>query len=312
MKKTKVVVTGGAGFIGSHVVKYWNDNKADVHIIDNLRTGNLSNIEEFKSVTFHYGSITDSELVFKVLPDTSYVHHFAAFVSVPDSIIKPDECYDININGLLNLLDAAKEFGIEKFVYSSSAAVYGDNPETPKTVNTKPMPKSPYAETKLEGENYLKLYQEMSDLNTISLRYFNVFGPKQDPESQYAAAIPNFIKNAIRNEPIIIYGDGNQTRDFIFVEDVVQANIKAISSSNVSGVFNVASGKAITINEIAKIVLEQTKSKSPIIYKDERSGDIKHSLASIELTALELDFSPKYDLIKGLRETIKYFLSILK
>jgi UDP-glucose 4-epimerase len=312
MKKTKVVITGGAGFIGSHVAKYWVDNNADVHVIDNLRTGYYSNIKEFQSITFHKGSITDRELIFNVLKDTSYVHHFAAFVSVPDSISKPEECYDININGLLNLLDASKEFGIERFIYSSSAAVYGDNPETPKTINTKPMPKSPYAETKLEGENYLKLYQEMSGLGTISLRYFNVFGPKQDPNSQYAAAIPIFIKNAILNEPIIIYGDGNQTRDFIFVEDVVQANIQAVTSSNVNGIFNVASGKAITINDIARTVIEQTESKSEIIYKNERSGDIKHSLASIEQTTLELGFFPKYDLKKGLIETINYFLSIFK
>ncbi|MEK6552221.1 MAG: NAD-dependent epimerase/dehydratase family protein, partial [Bacteroidota bacterium] len=279
MSKLKIVVTGGAGFIGSHIVEHWISKDAEVHIIDNLRSGYLSNIEIFPKAIFHKGSITDRDLVFQVLKDTDYVHHLAGFVSVPESIKNPEECYDINVNGLLNVLDASKEYGIKKIVFSSSAAVYGENPISPKTVNLKPDPKSPYGSTKLEGESLLKIYNEQENVGATSLRYFNVFGPRQDPKSQYAAAVPIFIERALKNEPIIIYGDGEQTRDFIFVKDVVSANILAATNEKVNGVFNVAWGKAITINEIAKIIIEELQSSSKIVYEKERPGDIKHSLA---------------------------------
>lgn len=307
MSKTKIVVTGGAGFIGSHIVEYWINTNAEVHIIDNLRSGYLSNVELFPEVNFHRGSITDRDLVFKILIGADYVHHLAALVSVPESFEKPEECYEININGLINLLDASKEFGIKKIVFSSSAAIYGENPISPKTVDLQPDPKSPYSETKLEGENLLKLYNQKDGLSTISLRYFNVFGPRQDTKSQYAAAIPIFVEKALKNKPIIIYGDGKQTRDFIFVKDVVKANILAASNENVSGVFNIATGKAITINEIAQLVILETRSKSEIVYESERAGDIKHSLASVNETFSQLNFRPEYDLINGLKETINYF-----
>jgi UDP-glucose 4-epimerase len=312
MKRTKVVVTGGAGFIGSHIVQQWLSENAEVHIIDNLRSGYLSNVEIFPSVIFHEGSITDRDLVFKVLQNTDYVHHLAALVSVPESIEKPEECYEINVNGLINVLDASKEFGIKKIVLSSSAAIYGENPISPKTVDLKPDPKSPYGTTKLEGEELLKLYNQNDGLGAISLRYFNVFGPRQDPKSQYAAAVPIFVEKALKNEQITIYGDGTQTRDFIFVKDVVKANILAAKNESVNGVFNVATGNAITINEIAKLVISETGSKSSIVYEKERPGDIKHSLASIEKTKTGLHFQPEYDLMKGLKETINYFTEKLK
>lgn len=312
MSKIKVVVTGGAGFIGSHIVEYWLSKNAEVHVIDNLRTGFLSNVKMFPDLFFHDGSITDRGLIFKVLPETDYVHHLAALVSVPESIEKPEECYEININGLINVLDASKEFGIKKIVLSSSAAIYGENPISPKTVDLKPDPKSPYGETKLEGELLLNLYNQNDGLGAISLRYFNVFGPRQDPKSQYAAAVPIFIEKALKNEPIIIYGDGTQTRDFIFVKDVVNANVLAATNENVNGVFNVATGNAISINEIAKLVISETGSKSRIVYERERPGDIKHSLASIKTTISQLNFQPEYDLMKGLKETINYFAGRLK
>jgi len=312
MSKLKIVVTGGAGFIGSHIVEYWISKDAEVHIIDNLRTGYLSNVEIFPKAIFHKGSITDRNLVFQVLKDTDYVHHLAGFVSVPESIEKPEECYDINVNGLINVLNASKEFGIKKIVFSSSAAIYGENPISPKTVNLKPDPKSPYGSTKLEGESLLKLYNEQGSVGATSLRYFNVFGPRQDPKSQYAAAVPIFIERALKNELIIIYGDGEQTRDFIFVKDVVSANILAATNEKVNGVFNVASGKAITINEIADIVITELQSRSKIIYEKERPGDIKYSLASIKETEEQLNFHPEYDLMEGLKETIKYFKNKLK
>lgn len=312
MSKLKIVVTGGAGFIGSHIVEHWISKDAEVHIIDNLRSGYLSNVEIFPEAIFHKGSITDRNLVFQVLKNTDYVHHLAGFVSVPESIEKPEECYDINVNGLINVLDASKEMGIKKIVFSSSAAVYGENPISPKTVSLKPDPKSPYGETKLEGESLLKIYNEQGSVGATSLRYFNVFGPRQDPKSQYAAAVPIFIERALKNEPIIIYGDGKQTRDFIFVKDVVSANILAATNEKVNGVFNVASGKAITINAIVQIIIEELHSKSKIIYEKERAGDIKHSLASIDETKKQLNFSPQHDLTKGLKETIKFLKNKLE
>ncbi len=309
MADTKVVVTGGAGFIGSHIVEYWLGEGAEVNIIDNLRTGFLSNVKLFPDALFHKGSITDRELVFSVLRNADYVHHLAAFVSVPESIERPEECYDININGLLNVLDGCKELGIKKIVFSSSAAVYGDNPESPKKISTKTGPKSPYGSTKLEGEEHLNSFCNIHGLGTVSLRYFNVFGPRQDPKSQYAAAVPIFINRALNNEPIIIYGDGSQTRDFIYVKDVVKANVIAATNKSVNGVFNVASGSAVSILQIAETIIGITGSKSKIEFRDERAGDIKHSLASIDETKIELGFSPQTDLSDGLVKTIEYYIN---
>jgi UDP-glucose 4-epimerase len=176
----------------------------------------------------------------------------------------------------------------------------------------KPEPKSPYGITKLDGEYYLKMYNEIYGLGTVALRYFNVFGPKQDPQSQYSAAIPIFVSKAMKNEPITIYGDGEQTRDFIFIKDVVEANVLAANNKNVNGVFNVATGHSISINQIVQLVIKETKSKSKIIYEEERAGDIKHSLASISETKSMLGFEPKYDLEEGLKQTINYFIHRIK
>jgi len=307
MKKTKVVVTGGAGFIGSHIAEQWINDGAEVHVIDNLRSGFLSNLENLNGVIFHKGSVTDKSLVFDVLQDADYVHHLAALVSVPESIEKPYECVEINIIGLLNILEAARYHKVKKVVFSSSAAVYGDNEELPKTINSIPDPKSPYGITKLEGEYYLKMYNKEYGLGTVSLRYFNVFGPRQNPNSQYAAAIPIFIKKALADEPVTIFGDGTQTRDFIYVKDVVKANLLAAKNDKVSGVFNVALGKSISINEIAREIIKLTNSKSQIVYEEERKGDIKHSAASIKETVEQLNFHPENSLIEGLKKTIDYF-----
>lgn len=308
MNKIKVVVTGGAGFIGSHIVEYWHNFGAEVHVIDNLRSGHLKNLQPFDNVVLHQGSITDKDLVFSVLENAHYVHHFAAMISVPESIEKPFECVEINVNGLLNILEAAKKHKIKKVVHSSSAAVYGDNPESPKLTSMRPLPKSPYGITKLDGEYYLELYRENFGLGTLSLRYFNVFGPRQDPKSQYAAAIPIFVSKALKNQPIVIYGDGQQTRDFVYVKDVVAANIAAVTHPSACGVFNVANGKSITISQLAELIIAETDSKSSIVFEKERPGDIKHSLASIKDTETMLGFKPEFDLIDGLKETIKYFV----
>ena len=312
MKKTKVVVTGGAGFIGSHIVEHWINAGAEVHIIDNLRSGFLSNVQLFPQAIFHQVSITEREKVFKILENVDYVHHLAAMISVPESVDKPQECVEININGLLNVLDACKENGVKKIVFSSSAAIYGENPESPKRTDMRPQPKSPYGITKLDGEYYLQMYTEQYGLGAVSLRYFNVFGPRQDPKSQYAAAVPIFIEKAIQNEPITIYGDGEQTRDFIFVKDVVKANVLAATNDSVNGVFNVALGKASSINEIAKGIISLTNSKSRIVYQPERKGDIKHSLADVENTISALSFTFDFTLQQGLDETVSFFKKVFE
>jgi len=308
----KIVITGGAGFIGSHIAEYWSNKNADVNIIDSLRSGYEKNIKNLPNVTFHKGSITDKELVFDVLKNADYIFNLAALVSVPESLEKPDECIDINVKGLLNILDAAKKHKAKKVVHSSSAAIYGDDPRLPKDISMRPKPQTPYGITKLDGEYYLQMYYEQYGLPTTSLRYFNVFGPRQDPQSQYAAAIPIFVFKALKNEPITIFGDGEQTRDFVYVKDVVKANVLAAENQKVTGVFNVANEKAITINELAKLIIKTTNSKSQIIYKDERPGDIKHSLASIKETREILNFEPSYDLISSLETTIKYFQTLDK
>jgi len=308
----KIVVTGGAGFIGSNIAEYWNNNGQEVVVIDNLRSGYASNIEKFENVTLIKESITKRDAVFDSLKNADYVFNLAALVSVPESIDKPLECVDINVKGLINLLDACKEHKVKKIVHSSSAAVYGDKPELPKIVSMVPAPKTPYAITKLDGEYYLNMYKEQYGLNTLSLRYFNVFGPRQNPKSQYAAAIPIFIEKALNNENITIYGDGKQTRDFIFVKDVVKANVLGAENERINGVFNVACGNSITIEKLALKIIELTGSNSKIIFEQERKGDIKFSLASIERTKEQLGFSPDVKLEQGLLKTISYFKGIEK
>lgn len=305
----KIVVTGGAGFIGSHIVEYWRGENADVHIIDNLRTGKSENVEPMEGITFHRVSITDREAVFEILEGASYVHHLAALVSVPESIFKPLECVDINVRGLINVLDAATRHRVRKIVHSSSAAVYGDNPAPVKETDLAPMPKSPYGITKLDGEYYLQVYRENFGLESVSLRYFNVFGPRQDPASQYAAAVPIFIRKALSGEPIVIFGDGEQTRDFVYVRDVVKANVLAATSVGTTGVFNVALGRAITINELARTIVQESGSRSTIVHEEERPGEIRHSLASIDRTMSGLKFAPRYSLLDGLAETARYMRS---
>jgi UDP-glucose 4-epimerase len=302
----KVVISGGAGFIGSHFAEFFVNNNDEVHVIDNFRSGYIKNIENL-DLTFHNASITEKEIVESIVKGADVIINLAALVSVPESLLKPYETVEINVGGLLNILEAARKFGVKKVIHASSAAIYGDNPEQPKRVSMKPEPKTPYAITKLDGEYYLRMYAEEYGLNTNSLRFFNVFGPRQDPKSQYAAAIPIFIHNAVNNVNITIYGDGEQTRDFVFVKDVVQAGVKAIGFEGKGEVFNVATGKSVSINEIAQTIIRLMGSDSKIIYADERPGDIKFSSASIDETINFLNFSPEFSLSDGLKETVNYF-----
>jgi len=303
----KVVVAGGAGFIGSHLAQYYGSKGYKVVVIDNLRSGKISNLEVIDNLKFVNKSITEKEEVFNAVEGADYVFNFAALVSVPESIEKPYECVDINVNGVLNLLEASKFHKVKKLVHISSAAVYGDDPELPKRADMKPAPKTPYSITKLDGEYYAQMYSEQFGLNTTTLRFFNVFGERQNPKSQYAAAVPIFIEKAVNNEDITIYGDGLQTRDFVYVKDIVQACSLAAESPIKTGVFNVAYGKTITILELAETIIKIIDSKSKIKFEPERAGDIKHSLAYVKDTMDILKFNPNWDLLKGLEATIKYF-----
>ena len=300
----RVLVTGGAGFIGSHIVEHFQ-GRAEVRVLDNLRSGFLHNLEAFNH-EFVRGSILDRELVRQAMQGVDYVFHLAAMISVPESMQKPAECTEINTIGTLVVLEEAARAGVKKLVLSSSAAIYGDNPVTPKLETMLPEPKSPYAITKLDGEYYCRMFTTEGRLQTACLRYFNVFGPRQDPRSQYAAAVPIFIDRAVNNQPITVYGDGEQTRDFIYVKDIAAANAFFAIESKATGVFNVAYGGRISINDLASSVCRLTGSRSDVKHTVERPGDVKHSQAAIERLR-SAGFSPKGSLMDGLQATIEYF-----
>lgn len=300
----RILVTGGAGFIGSHIVEYFQ-GKADVRILDNLRTGHLKNLEGF-NYEFINGSICDKSAVEKAVDGVDYIFHLAAMISVPESVEKPYECVDLNVNGTLNVLNAAAKAGVKKVVFSSSAAVYGDNPTVPKVETMYPEPKSPYAITKLDGEYYLNMFAGEGKLETASLRFFNVFGPRQDPNSAYAAAVPIFIERGLRGENITIYGDGEQTRDFVYVKDVVAGLVFAAMTPGVTGTYNMGYGQKITINDLAKRIIAETGKKSSIEYKPTRLGDVKHSLASID-KIIAKGFKHTSSIEIGLKETLAFF-----
>jgi UDP-glucose 4-epimerase len=301
----KILVTGGAGFIGSHIVEHFQ-NRAEVRILDNLCSGFKHNLAGYNCKLIE-GSILDRELVRRAVQDIDYVFHLAAMISVSESIQKPVECTEINTAGTLIVLEEAAKAKVKKLVLSSSAAIYGDNPVTPKLETMIPEPKSPYAVTKLDGEFYCKMFADEGRIQTVCLRYFNVFGPRQDPNSQYAAAVPIFIDRAVKNELITIYGDGEQTRDFIYVKDIVAANVFFATQFKSTGVFNVAYGQRMTINELAKTICCLTGSHSEIKHAPARPGDVKHSMASIE-KLLAAGFAPLMNFGDGLKATIDFFV----
>ncbi len=303
----RIVITGGAGFIGSNLVEYWVKNNAEVVVIDNLRTGVKKNLIEFKNIVFHERSITDREFVFEATKGADYVFNLAALVSVPESVEKPQETYEINVNGLKNLLDASLKNGIKKLVHTSSAAIYGNDPVMPKEESMEAKPISPYAETKFKGELLCNEYFEKYGLPAVSLRYFNVYGPKQNPFGAYASVIPIFSIKALKNEPLIIYGDGEQTRDFVFVKDVVNANVLAATTDNIKGVFNIANGSTISINTLATKIKEHIRTGSEVIYLPEREGDVKFSSASVDKAKRDLKFITQCNLDDGLSLTVDYY-----
>jgi UDP-glucose 4-epimerase len=317
MNSRGVAVTGGAGFIGSHLSQELVLRGYRVTILDNLSTGKMQNIVHLinpinstnptnpvtQQTEFIKGSITDLPLLKKLFQGVDYVFHLAAIPSVPRSIENPLASHNVNITGTLNVLLAAKDNKVKKVIYASSSAVYGDTPTLPKREDMPPNPQSPYAVTKLAGEYYCKVFYEVFHLPTICLRYFNVYGPRQDPSSQYAAVIPRFIDRLFRDEPPIIFGNGEQTRDFTFVMDAAAANILA-TESDATGVFNIGTGKRVPINELARLITRIMGKDSKPIYQEPRPGDIRHSLADIS-KAKQFGYNPRYNLEEGLRETIK-------
>jgi UDP-glucose 4-epimerase len=305
MNNCKVIVTGGLGFIGSNLVEKLIKHN-EVTIIDDQSTGKIENIQEIDqdNLTLIKGSITDLNLT-QIFKDHDYVLHQAALPSVPRSISDPKSSNEANITGTLNVLIAAKDSGIKKVVCASSSSVYGDTPTLPKSENMPVNPLSPYAITKMTAEFYCNVFQEIYGLQTVSLRYFNVFGPKQDPNSQYAAVIPNFISAIKNNKPPVIYGDGEQSRDFSYVKHVVDANMLACESDK-TGVYNIACGRRITVNQLVEMINEIMGKNIEPVYSESRPGDIKHSLADIS-KAKAFGYEPKSDFMKELKETIKWF-----
>lgn len=307
---SKCLVTGGAGFIGSHIAETLVKAAHEVRVFDNFSTGKRENLAGFESaIELMEADLTDRQAVGRAVKGMDYVFHAGAIPSVPRSIEEPAGVHEVNVTGTLNLLLAARDCGVKQFVYSSSSSVYGDTPVLPKEESMKPDPLSPYAVSKLTGEYYCSVFARVYQMPTVSLRYFNVFGPRQDPASIYSAVIPRFMDRLIRRQPPLVYGDGLQTRDFTYVADVVRANLQACESSSraYGQAFNIACGRSITLlellDEISKILGLSVEPE----FQPERPGDIKHSWADTEKARRELGFSTAYSFRQGLEATAEWF-----
>jgi len=310
VRDKRVAITGGAGFIGSSLAGELAISN-DVIIIDDLSTGRKENIADLitkDNVSFVQGNILDLRLLEQAFNGVDFVFHQAALPSVARSVQDPASTNQVNITGTLNVLLAARNSNVKKVVYASSSSVYGDTPTLPKTEDMMPNPQSPYALTKLVGEYYCRIFQQIYVLPTICLRYFNVYGPKQNANSSYAAVIPLFIDRVAQGKPPVIYGDGEQTRDFTFIKDVVRANIIG-AESDASGVFNIGRSENTTINELAKTIINLMGKDLQPEYQPPRPGDIEHSLADIS-RARAIGYEPEYSLDSGLKEIIKRLSSV--
>lgn len=300
------VVSGGAGFIGSHLSEALVESGHHVTIIDDLSSGRLEYIQPLlpnPRVTFIQDSVQNIASLTDHCSGVDGIFHQAAMVSVPGSIEHPRESHEITLTGTLNVLLAARDCGVKKVVHASSAAVYGNLPGLPKREGMPVDPLSPYAVAKYAGEQYCRVFSELYGVNTASLRYFNVYGPRQDPSSEYAAVIPRFIARIKAGEAPMIFGDGTQTRDFVYVKDVVKANIQVMEAES-QGVFNIASGRETSVNDLANTLLDLFDLKLEPLYCHERPGEVKRSVADISRATQAFGFHPLFSLNEGLSETI--------
>jgi UDP-glucose 4-epimerase len=305
------LITGGAGFIGSHLAERLVRDGQSVRILDNFSSGKESNLRGWTDkAEVIRGDLRDRDVVARAVSGTRVVFHLAAQVSVPQSVADPQTAHDVNVNGTLNLFLAARDAGVRRVIFSSSSAVYGDSPDQPKREDMLPAPISPYGLHKLIGEQYARLFHRLYGLEVVSLRYFNVFGPRQDPISQYAAAIPRFISRLLAGQPPIVFGDGRQTRDFTYVENVIEANLAAAAPAEaVADCFNIASGASTTVTELIATLNRVLGKNIAPVHDPPRPGDILHSVADISKAARVLNCPPRVDLATGLRRTIEWYRS---
>jgi UDP-glucose 4-epimerase len=308
-KLSNYLVTGGAGFIGSHIVEELANLGEAVRILDNFSTGRRENIQPFlDKIELVEGDIRSYHIVRQAVEDIDFILHQAALPSVPRSIKDPITTNEVNVVGTLHILDAAKEAGVKRVVYASSSSIYGNSEVLPKREDMQPNPLSPYANSKLAGENYCRIFTNIYGLETVCLRYFNVFGPRQDPNSQYSAVIPRFIKLIKEEKRPTIYGDGEASRDFTYVSNVVRANLLACNAHNAVGeVFNIACGERITINHLVQRIGDILGKKIEPIYENSRPGDVKHSYASIAKAKRDLHYEVKVGFGEGIIRVAEYF-----
>ena len=304
-----ILVTGGAGFIGSNLTIALVELGHRVRVLDNFSTGNLGILQPvLKEIEVHDGDLRSPDDTRRAAAGVEVVFHLAALPSVPRSVADPLTTNDVNIAGTLNVFQTSRNAGVRRVVYASSSSVYGNSEVLPKVETMIPRPMSPYSVTKLAGEVYGKVFSSLYGLETVGLRYFNVFGPRQDPKSEYAAVIPRFINALLKKKQPVVFGDGEQSRDFTFIDDVVRANLLASQAAGVAGeVFNIAGGKRITLNNLLVALMNIVGHKSIAIYSEPRPGDVKHSMAGIEKASKMLGFIPKKGLEEGLRLTVEWF-----
>ena len=304
------LVTGGAGFIGSHIASSLISSGARVRILDDLSTGHRENLNEIGGdVEFVEGSVADEALLNKALDGVELVFHEAAIPSVPRSVEAPRQTHVASVDGTFELLVAARDHNVRRVVYAASSSAYGDQPTLPKSEQMLPDPLSPYAVAKLVGEYYCQVFTRVYGLETVSLRYFNVFGPRQDPGSQYSGVVSRFISALLSDERPVIYGDGEQSRDFTYIENVVFANLSAAEAPDAAGkVINVANGERITLNQLLTELKDLTgKQGVDVEYLEPRVGDVRHSLADITMARELLGYESKVDLREGLKRTIDWW-----
>ena len=306
------LVTGGAGFIGSHIVDELVRRGEKVRVLDDFSTGKRENLTPFlEQIELIEGDIRSYHIVREAVQGVDYILHQGALPSVPRSINDPITTNEVNVGGTLNILDAARDAGVKRVVYASSSSVYGANRELPKREDMMPQPISPYAVAKLTGEKYCHVFSRTYGLETVALRYFNVFGQRQDPQSAYSAFIPKFIVGMLEEKRLIIDGDGTQSRDFTFVKNVVAANLLAVEAEGVSGeVFNAACGEAMSLNEVVDHIRQALGCEGDIAYGPPRSGDVPMSLADISQARARLGYEPKVPVQEGLEEVVEWFRGV--